>query len=63
LVLVFSLYLTLTLSSRRGNTPLLLKEKGPGVKVDFHAAKLQPPGRPKVTLSGKLVVQSGNNGM
>jgi hypothetical protein len=33
LVLVFNLYLTLTLSSRRGNTPLLLEEKGPGVEV------------------------------
>jgi hypothetical protein len=26
-------YLTLTLSSRRGNTPLLLQEKGLGVEV------------------------------
>jgi hypothetical protein len=27
------IYLTLTLSSRRGNPPLLLQEKGPGVEV------------------------------
>jgi hypothetical protein len=32
---VLNIDLTLTLSSRRGNAPLLLEEKGLGVEVSF----------------------------